>query len=162
MRGAFNLIVLIVILAALVVLGQLFNLYDIPQLHDLPIALPGGSSTPQAAVQPVASVAPSLVPRSPVPSAAPVAGDVCSAAALRFVQGAAALKAGVGASMGEPLECERIVDADGDTEQRTTTGLAYYRARTNIAAFTNGFDHWALTPSGIVHWTGEELEPPTQ
>ena len=62
--------------------------------------------------------------------------------------------------MGEPLECERVIDAAGSTEQRTTTGLAYYRGATNTVAFTNGWDHWALTSEGPVHWTGQELEPP--
>jgi len=62
--------------------------------------------------------------------------------------------------MGDATECERVVDADGNTEQRTTTGLAYYRARANVVVFTNGVEHWALTPGGVVHWTSDEVEPP--
>ena len=62
--------------------------------------------------------------------------------------------------MGAPSECERVVDASGDTEQKTTTGLAYYRAKVNTPVFTNGVEHWALTSDGLVHWTSDELEPP--
>ena len=36
-----------------------------------------------------------------------------------------------------------VIDVTGNTEQRTTTGLGYYRARSNIPA-SNGFDR-ALT-----------------
>jgi hypothetical protein len=62
--------------------------------------------------------------------------------------------------MGEPLECERGVDATGNTEQRTTAGLVYYRAGTNAVVFTNGWDHWAVAANGTVHWTGDEVDPP--
>jgi hypothetical protein len=62
--------------------------------------------------------------------------------------------------MGAPTECERVVDASGDTEQKTTTGLAYYRSKTNSAVFTNDVEHWALTTDGLVHWTSDELAPP--
>ena len=48
----------------------------------------------------------------------------------------------LGASMGEPLECERAIDDQGNTQQKTTTGLAYYRSKLNIACFTTGWDHW--------------------
>ena len=53
-----------------------------------------------------------------------------------------------------------MIDAAGNTERRTTTGLTYYRAATNTTAFTNGSTHWALTSNGAVHWMGQELEPP--
>ena len=53
-----------------------------------------------------------------------------------------------------------MTDASGDTEQKTSTGLVYYRASTNAVAFTNGFDHWALAPNGVVHWTGDAVDPP--
>ena len=35
--------------------------------------------------------------------------------------------------MGEPLECEKAINGDGDTQQKTSTGLAYYRNRGSIA-----------------------------
>ena len=99
--------------------------------------------------------------RSPTSATTTAAvGETCTAALPRFVHGVATLKAVVGTDMGEPLECERVTDAAGDSEQRTTTGLAYYRAASNTVAFTNGWDHWALTGNGSVHWTGQDLEPP--
>jgi hypothetical protein len=60
----------------------------------------------------------------------------------------------------KPLECERVIDAEGNSKQRTTTGLAYYHSASNIVAFTNGWDHWALTAAGVVHWSGDESESP--
>jgi len=63
--------------------------------------------------------------------------------------------------MGEALECERSVDDQGNTQQKTTTGLAYYRKHLNTACFTTGWDHWALRPEGLVHWTGDAVDPPT-
>jgi hypothetical protein len=152
---------LILVVAVLALLGQTMGWYDVPILRDLRAAIPLGQSSPQAA----ATLAPPTVTIAPKPAAAissPTAAQPasCTATAPRFVLGAAALKGALGARMGDPIECERVVDADGNTEQRTTTGLAYYRARNNIAAFTNGFDHWAQTPSGVVHWVGDDVEPP--
>jgi hypothetical protein len=79
-----------------------------------------------------------------------------------FRSGFAALKAQLGPAMGEPVECEHINPRDGDVLQRTTTGLAYHRKGTSIPIFTNGHDHWALTPSGLAHWTGwhASMAPP--
>jgi len=160
MSRAVNLISLVVVLGVLVLLGQAFGLYDVPVLHDLRVLLPLGQ-TPQVAVEATPDApTPTVAARPLASSRAPVATNACTTAAPRFVHGTAALKAGIGAAMGEPVDCERVVDAAGDTEQRTTTGLAYYRAHSNIAAFTNGWDHWALTPEGIVHWTGDDLQPP--
>jgi hypothetical protein len=51
----------------------------------------------------------------------------------------------------EAAECEQVIDVSGNSEQKTTTGPACYRARSNILPFTNGFDHWALTTDGLVH-----------
>jgi hypothetical protein len=88
------------------------------------------------------------------------AAETCTPGQPIFVHGTATLKAALGPMMGDPLECERVIDAVGDTEQRTTTGLAYYRTSTNAVAFTNGFDHWALAGRGVVHWTGDAVDPP--
>jgi len=159
MPRAVNLIWLAAILSVLVLLGQTLGIYDMRMLHDFRVPSPFGQ-TPQGMDATPNAPPPSVAARPLAASPAPVATDPCTAAAPRFVQGTAALKAGVGGIMGEPVECERVVDEAGDTEQRTTTGLAYYRARSNIAAFTNGWDHWALAPAGIVHWTGNDLEPP--
>jgi hypothetical protein len=56
--------------------------------------------------------------------------------------------------MGDPTECEHAVPNSGDVLQRTTTGLALYRRDTNTPMFTNGREHWALTPDGVEHWSG--------
>ncbi len=95
-----------------------------------------------------------------LPTPASVLTETCTPGQPIFVHGAATLNMALGGAMGQPLECERVTDADGDTEQQTSTGLVYYRASTNAVAFTNGFDHWALAPGGVVHWTGDALVPP--
>ena len=81
--------------------------------------------------------------------------DACPAGqAPTFAAGFAVLQEAIGATMGDPVECERGDLASGDTFQRTTTGLAVYRADTNTAMFTTGRDHWAFTEQGVAHWTG--------
>jgi hypothetical protein len=67
----------------------------------------------------------------------------------------------LGDSMGQPLECEHANPANGDSLQRTTTGLAFYRQATNTPTFTTGGEHWALTSDGLQHWTGTNIDPPT-
>ena len=163
-----NVIWLLLTLAVLILLAQSFGVIDVPGVRGaarlLPIDLGFLAAAPQATptARPVAA-SPVPTVRRPAPAAASsssAANDACRAAAPSFVHGLATLKEALGSSMGEPLECERVVDAAGNTEQRTTTGLAYYRAATNTAAFTNGAEHWALTSTGVAHWTGPELEPP--
>jgi hypothetical protein len=85
---------------------------------------------------------------------------ICETARPIFVYGFADLKARVGGKMGEPLECERAIHPSGDTNQRTTMGLAYYRKGVNIPTFTNGSEHWALTTQGLVYWIGDVVDPP--
>jgi hypothetical protein len=80
--------------------------------------------------------------------------------APRFQLGFAALQARLGATMGQPIECEHTDPASGDAVQRTTTGLAFYRKSTNTPTFTDGWRHWALTPSGLVYWEGTAIDPP--
>ena len=161
MGRRIGVIWLVLFVGVLVLLGQTMGMYDVPVLRDVRALLPFGQ-TVQVATEPTPAATP--VPVAPRPLAAaspsPTAVIPCTDAAPRFVYGTAALKAVLGASMGQAAECERVVDAAGNTEQRTSTGLAYYRARNNISAFTNGWDHWAATPAGVVHWTGDDLEPP--
>lgn len=79
----------------------------------------------------------------------------------RFVLGFEQLEAQLGATMGEPTTCEYPdPNGTGDTLQETTTGLAFWRKSTNIPTFTDGWDHWALTPRDLIHWTGESIDPP--
>ena len=62
--------------------------------------------------------------------------------------------------MGNPVECEHGVSAAGDTEQKTSTGLATYSAATNTPAFQIGTKHWAWTKLGLVTWTGDSRVMP--
>ena len=159
MNRGLGLLWLVIFVAALIFIGQTVGLYDLPMLRDLRLPLGvGPGDVPPASVIVVPSVAPSPSPL--VARATAVAGGPCGAGRLSFANGMADLKAALGARMGEPTECERVVDAAGDTEQQTTTGLAYYRAQANVVVFTDGVDHWALTSNGVVHWTGDEVEPP--
>ena len=77
-----------------------------------------------------------------------------------FTSGLMALSQQLGDTMGGPMECEHGNPDNGDTLQETTTGLAIYRASTNTPTFTDGFQHWALTPLGLVTWTGPGIDPP--
>src|SRR6266852_2978881 len=86
-------------------------------------------------------------------TASTLVSAVCNAAQPHFSGGIAALKAVLGPSMGEPVECEHATSPRGDTQQKTTIGLAYYREHLNLACFTTGWDHWALVNGGLVHWT---------
>jgi hypothetical protein len=80
-----------------------------------------------------------------------------------FANGFAALAESVGDGMGQPLECEHGDPATGDTVQRTTTGLAWYRPCTNTPAFSSDdATRWALTANGVVSWTDDGGELPTE
>ena len=75
--------------------------------------------------------------------------------------GMAALKQRVGEAMGTPVECEHAGATVGDTVQQTTSGLAAYYKLTDTSTFTDGWHHYALTPSGYVTWEGTDSQPPT-
>lgn len=99
-----------------------------------------------------------LVPASPAfAQAAPFCQPGQSPA---FVLAFAAQGARLGDTMGQPLECEHANPENGDALQQTSTGLAFYRKAMNTPTFTNGFEHWGSTPGGLVHWTGESIDPP--
>lgn len=79
----------------------------------------------------------------------------------RYVFGFAALRVQVGEAMGEPLTCEYPdPNGTGDVLQITTTGLAAWRKATNTPTFTNGWERWALTDSGVLAWTGDNPPRP--
>jgi hypothetical protein len=91
----------------------------------------------------------------------PPSAPVCSPDQPIFVHGMAALKEQLGDVMGVPLECEHPADSPGDTVQQTSTGLAFYTAATNLVTFTDGWNHWALDPTGdLLSWQGTQAEPP--
>ncbi|MBV9169457.1 MAG: hypothetical protein JOZ81_05165, partial [Chloroflexi bacterium] len=66
----------------------------------------------------------------------------------------------LGDVMGEPVECAHGNPGNGDILQRTTTGLAYYRASLEMPVFTDGVEHWAVTKTGIDDWTSPDVDPP--
>lgn len=119
-----------------------------------------------------ARVAPA--PRTPPAQPAPPAGGISPAPALgvrdapycgpgqrpSFDPGLAALKLRLGDSMGVALECEHLNNANGDTLQQTTTGLAYVRWATGLPTFTDGWHHWALSGDDLIAWEGESPDPP--
>jgi hypothetical protein len=154
-----KLVLLLLLFGALALLAYRLGLLDVNGVAESGFSLPLNQTAGAAAE--ATSVPPRLASVTTGPSPTDIAaGDICTAQQPRFVHGLAALKTSVGSVMGVPIECERVIDAAGDTEQRTTTGLAYYRTATNTTAFTDGSRHWALTSNGAVHWTGQELEPP--
>jgi hypothetical protein len=150
---------LVLLFGALALLAYRLGLLNVGAVPELGLPLPLNQTAGAAAE--ATSTPPPLASATSAPAPTDIAtADICTAQQPRFVHGLAALKASVGSAMGVPVECERVVDAAGNTEQRTTTGLAYYRTATNTTAFTDGSTHWALTSNGAVHWTGQELEPP--
>jgi hypothetical protein len=159
MNRGLGLLWLVIFVAALIFIGQTVGLYDLPMLRDLRLPLGvGPGDVPPITVAIAPSIAPSPSPAVVRPTV--VASGPCSAGRLSFANGMADLKTALGTRMGEPTECERVVDAAGNTEQQTSTGLAYYRAQANVVVFTDGIEHWALTSNGVVHWTSDEVEPP--
>jgi hypothetical protein len=107
--------------------------------------------------QPLATATPAA---QQVVSRAEALLSLCNASRPTFLGTLGSLKLRLGVRMADAADCERPIDEDGNTQQLTTTGLAYYRHRLNVAAFTNGWDHWALIESQLVHWTGQAVDPP--
>jgi hypothetical protein len=66
--------------------------------------------------------------------------------------------------MGDPVADEEGNPDNCDTQQLTTTGLAYWTCSTNLvgfAAFPDGALHWASVPPalGLIEWTGDPVPP---
>jgi hypothetical protein len=66
----------------------------------------------------------------------------------QFRFGFATLARGVGSEAGDCQEEQRYT-ADGNAEQRTTTGLLVWRKRDNWTAFTDGYRTWINGPRGL-------------
>lgn len=100
----------------------------------------------------------------PSPNQVAVAGATaaaCVPSQPRFLGHLAILRAAVGSAMGDPLECERSIDTQGNTQQQTTTGLAYWRKQLNTTVFTTGWEHWAQRSDGtVVYWASNAVDPP--
>lgn len=73
----------------------------------------------------------------------------CDPARATFELGLADLKLRLGPVMGDPLECERAVDAAGDTAQLTTTGIAAYLQRSQTLTFSDGSHSWTLSGGNL-------------
>src|SRR5262249_5548380 len=145
-RRRSDLLVMLLVLTAGVGFGRWFvesAVVDLGGIISLPVALGfttwgahpvhGHSGAPAAAFVPTPAAAPAADP------------GACDPVAPSFVLGIAELKNQVGEMMGDPIECERAIDADGNTEQHTTTGLASYSAQTETVSFTDGWRHWDLS-----------------
>lgn len=101
-----------------------------------------------------------LLQTTAVPASAQEAAFCRSGESPQFTFGFAVLKAQLGAAMGDPIECAHPNSANGDVLQNTTTGLSFWRKSTNTPTFTNGWEHWGLTPGGSAFWTGDSIDPP--
>ena len=96
----------------------------------------------------------------PAATAAPSAPYCSPGQAPAFDPRLVELKQRLGDTMGAPVECAHPGSAVSDTIQQTSTGLAEFNQLTGTASFTDGWRHWALTPSGLVAWEGNQSEPP--
>jgi hypothetical protein len=98
----------------------------------------------------------------PVPLAPVAPTDAGGGSPPEFVLGFAFLKQQLGPTMGSPLEAEHGSPDSCDTQQRTTTGLAYWRCSTNTMSFAadpDGLVHWAWLDQ-LVTWRGADADPP--
>ena len=150
---------LVELLPLLLVTAILFAFYlarsQGPALQFVALSADTAAPSPVALAAPVSQAQPSQQAGASRPDRA------CNPSAPVFGGGLASLKAAIGERMGEPLECERVVDSDGNTQQGTTHGLAYYRRKARVACFTTGWDHWAVrSDRRVVFWTGDGIEPP--
>jgi hypothetical protein len=141
------------LLALALICGWVVFQQPLPWLPQIPRAAAAPTLQPVAVAGAVAT--PTLQPR------ATALQSLCDPTRPRFLGSLASLKERLGSRMGDARDCEQPVDEAGNTEQLTTTGLAYYRRDLNLAAFTNGYDHWALDDERMVHWTGGAVEPPS-
>jgi hypothetical protein len=147
--------------AVLVVLGNLGNC-TINSRSPTPTAAPAVRAAPPSPIAtrppvPLAPAAPTQTrpasapspkPNSPVPTRAaiPTPRPPCS-----FVRGFAELKAQLGDLVGGCLEEERADPTNGDSMQRTTTGLLVWRRADGLVAFTDGGRTWVRGPDGLVY-----------
>jgi hypothetical protein len=124
---------------------------------------PALSFPPLSAASPTSAAVAPLEPAAVRQQSATSPATFCNPMRPRFVGRMVSLRAALGASMGDALECEQAVDAEGNTHQTTARGLAYYRAQTDVACFTTGWDHWAMRADGrVVRWAGEAVDPPPE
>jgi hypothetical protein len=125
-----------------------------------PTPAPAPAPAPTPAPTPAPVVTAPAAPPAPVAQAEPAAPYCRAGEGPQFRFGFATLSDRLGGLMGNPTSCEYgDPSGSGDTLQNTDKGLSFYRKSTNTSTFTNGSQHWALTPAGIVAWTGDSIEP---
>jgi hypothetical protein len=110
---------------------------------------PGATAIPAATATPTAITVPTPAPTVVGPS---------------FLSGFTQLKGSLGDVMGDPIENEHTMPDSCDTQQHTTTGLAYWRCSTNtpsFVAYPDGVRHWALVAGQVVQWVGPSEDPPS-
>ena len=124
-------------------------------------ALEGPIVSSNALGAPTVAIAPPAPP-SPRNAPKPAATRCGPGQTPTFSLGFASLKALLGDVVGDPTTCEFAdPNGSGDMLQQTTQGLAFWRKSSNTPMYTNGSVHWALTPAGLVQWTGASVDPPT-
>jgi hypothetical protein len=122
-----------------------------------PTAVPTPVPTPGAGSVAVTG----LTVTMPVVVASPAAPYCRAGEQPQFRFGFATLSTQLGARMGRPTSCEYDDPrGSGDTLQNADNGLAVYRRSTETATFTTGAEHWAISGTGIVYWTGDSIDPP--
>lgn len=137
---------------------------DIGHMNDAAAAAVGQSIAQfytSGAAAPAPAPAPAAAPPPTAQAPSDASSDYCDdGQPPGFDGGFGMLSQMLGDTMGGPMECAHGAPSSGDVEQQTSTGLAFYRASTNTPTFTDGFTHWALTPDGLVTWTGSSIDPP--
>ncbi len=94
------------------------------------------------------------------PAFAQTAPYCAAGQAPHFVLGFAELQQHVGASMGTPLECEHTDPSSGDTQQHSSTGLAFVSRQNGLVSFTNGWEHYAFVGGQVELWRNASVDPP--
>jgi hypothetical protein len=144
---------------------------------------PAANTTPRQASQPkntfvppaptpTAAATATATPLPPVVVSAPAAlpPDVDANVALPFANVPelsvadtfADLAGALGGMLGQPLGPEQPTVDGCDTEQLTTTGLAFWRCASGTPVFVaaDGRHRWALSDGQLLQWVGSELDAP--
>jgi hypothetical protein len=113
-----------------------------------------GSSPASASANVSAAAPPQTV------ASAPAAETYCQSGQVpHYANGFQILKDQLGDVMGNPVECEHPVDTSGNTQQKTSTGMATYSKTANATVFTAGSTHWQVTATGLRQWEGDGPAP---
>jgi hypothetical protein len=140
--------------------AKLFAVFAPATPAPTPTPAPVASPTPAPTVSPTPIPAPATI-AAPAIELAPAAPYCAPGEKPQFRFGFATLSQRLGDQMGAPTSCEYgDPRGSGDTLQNTEKGLSFYRQETNIATFTNGSQHWAVTSTGLVSWSGDSIDPP--